>query len=426
MVAHARRHDNDCEARQTVPMVPASVQRPLGHFKISYFFVLLLLFMMRTIPPIQSATASRAHWTGSRLNTTNYNKESALIEQAKVDYLQALQRPSHASRKELLCATFVFGGPKAASVFLANLHNSQVVCDWAVVVYDGDASLVCPSSPSSGLPGASGSYAGQAGRVVHCRLAPAALFLGLGMFNSTSQNHSSLRLTIPKTLLYQELAPYLPSYQRVLLLDEDISLKGFKTGAFLGIWSCAFGTERPLVVQAVVAENTQFLGYMNARAWRGKDVLASASGLIEQQAPAFDALFLEWFLTRVLPLPRESVRANGVDWGHDRTWCGAAQMYARLVLHYPSTPQVDGSIPYYSACAILPGVPPIHHLNMRSMRSKRTQRQRYRRGGRVVVQTYIDLFPTWTLLDISSGPDPRGKREYKKVLGAESECAAIV
>lgn len=340
---------------------------------------------------IGASGSSRARWTGSRLNTTAYNMEAVLIEQAREDYAQAQLRPTHASRKELLCATFLFGAPKTASVFLANLRNPAVQCDWAVIVYDGDASLVCDQESG-------------ASTVIHCRLAPPTLFVGLSLFNSSSSssaaasslNASFPRPTIPKTLLYTELSPYLRNYQRVLLLDEDISLQGFRTRRFVDLWGCAFGTHAPLVVQAVVAENTQFLGYMNARAWRGSGVVASASGLVEQQCPAFDSIFFEWLLARVLPLPRDVVRSNGVDWGHDRTWCNAAQMYAQHVLHYPSSsPGPDASRPYLGACAVLPGADPVHHLNFRSMRSKRTQRQRYRKGGRLVVQRYIDLFPTW-------------------------------
>ena len=312
------------------------------------------------------------------------------------------------------------GAFKSALTLLGNVDNGDVVCDWAVVVYDGDASEVCnPLRLKS--------------NVVHCQLIPEKSFRGIGMFGYA--NGSSLPLlvdkvtgrprrpTIPKTILYTELVPLLKNYHRVILLDEDISLEGFATERFLRIWSCAFYPHVPLVVQPLIAENTQFLQYMNAKSWKKiglKDVLASASGVVEQQVPAFDAIFFEWLVQHVLSIPRPVVLQNGVDWGHDRTWCNAAQMYASQILHWPLQGMplidpVDGSETLLSACAILTGAAPVHHLNTRSMTSKRTQRERYRLGGRAVVQEYINLFPTWVLLDISRGPDPTNQQKYKKV-----------
>jgi len=363
--------------------------------------------------------SSRARWTGSRLNTTEYNYELELIELAKVDYL----RPAmDGKKKELLCASFVYGSLSASRSLFGNVDNSEVDCDWAVVVYDGDESLICnPLKLKSS--------------VVHCRLIPEESFQGLGMFGLSTtatplvkdKNTGRVRRpTIPKTILYTELVPLLKDYKRVMLLDEDISLDGFGTKRFLQIWNCAFYPHVPLVVQPLIAENTQFLQYMNARAWKSKKgVLASASGLVEQQVPAFDSAFFHWFLTRVLPITRPVVLANGVDWGHDRTWCNAAQMYAANVLQWASKEQGLGVLP---ACAIITGAAPVHHLNTRSMTSKRTQRERYRLGGRAVVQEYINRFPTWVLLDISRGPDPTAQssgHRFIKVTSLAENCAGV-
>lgn len=330
---------------------------------------------------------------------------------AKIDYMS---RGSH-NRKELLCATFINGALKPSLTLFANIDNTQIKCEWAVVVYDGDASTVCDPLRAKK-------------NVVHCRLVPESIFDGLSMYGLNKsipiidkKTGKQRRPTIPKTILYSEVQNLLPSFKRVMLLDEDISLENFNTATFLQIWKCAFYPYVPLIVQPLIAENTQFLRYMNQQSWKDSGVVASASGLIEQQVPAFDSMFFEWFLRRVLPVTRSAVLENGVDWGHDRSWCNAAQMYASHVLNWPNSRNyssllnADDASPVLSACAILPGAPPVHHLNTRSMVSKRTQRDRYRKGGRAVVQEYINSFPTWVLLDISQGPDPLRQPRYKKV-----------
>jgi hypothetical protein len=357
------------------------------------------------------ALSAKSRWVNSTLLSTQYNMEREVIHLGITDYAATAAAPASA-RRELLCATFVLG---AASSLMANIDNRDVACDWAIVVYDGDASLVCNPLRLKQS-------------VVHCGLVPEAVYDGLGMYGQVRNGSTPTLLvvdkktgkprrpTIPKTILYTELLALLPKYKRVWLLDEDISLDGFDTSKFLRLWKCAFYPDKaPLIVQPLIAENTQYLRYVNARAWTKGGVIASGSGLVEQQCPAFDAVFFEWFLRRVLPLPRRVVLQNGVDWGHDRTWCNAARMYASEVLRWAGEQ-------LFQACALLPGAPPVHHLNTRSMLSKRTQRERYRLGGRAVVQEYINLFPTWVLLDISRGPDPINKSEYKKVWQINPAC----
>jgi hypothetical protein len=55
-------------------------------------------------------------------------------------------------------------------------------------------------------------------------------------------------------------------------------------------------------------------------------------GYIEQQVPLFDSIFFEWFVKRVLSQTKQWFMEYGIDWGHDRSWCNAAQMYVPDVL----------------------------------------------------------------------------------------------
>ena len=63
-------------------------------------------------------------------------------------------------------------------------------------------------------------------------------------------------------------------------------------------------------------------------------VLASKSsvGLIEQQVPLFDSMFFEGFVKRMLALTRDRAVEMWADWGADRMWCSAANMYVLKVL----------------------------------------------------------------------------------------------
>ena len=180
--------------------------------------------------------AAKARWVGSALNTTNYIREREVIRQASADYATV---GSVSARRELLCATFVLGAMKSALATFANIDNLNVACDWAVVVYDGDASLVCNPLRLKQS-------------VVHCGLVPESVYDGLGMYGQHQNGSTSTLLvvdkktgkprrpTIPKTILYTELLALLPKYKRVWLLDEDISLEGFDTSKLLKLWKCAF------------------------------------------------------------------------------------------------------------------------------------------------------------------------------------------
>lgn len=70
-------------------------------------------------------------------------------------------------------------------------------------------------------------------------------------------------------------------------------------------WNCAFHPNPPpLIVQALVAENTQYFPFVTVKGWGNKPLTAVATGLVEQQIPAFDSVFFEWFLKRVISIPK--------------------------------------------------------------------------------------------------------------------------
>lgn len=227
------------------------------------------------------------------------------------------------------------------------------------------------------------------------------------------------RKSIPKSVLYSDLLPYLYEYERVFLMDEDISLMGFDIKKTLSVWNCAFyPLPPPLIVQPLIAESNQFFDFVGAKAWRGKGVVASASGLIEQQVPMFDAVFFEWLVRRIFSMTKQDSLNAGVDWGGDRSWCNAAKMYAREVLKHPKE---------FVQCSLLIATTPVHHLNTKAIAGKRTNRKEFLRKGFQMVDRYVNLFPTWTILDISRAPNPLDSyhgRRYVKSKQINSTCLA--
>ncbi len=203
-------------------------------------------------------------------------------------------------------------------------------------------------------------------------------------------------------------------------MDEDISLSGFNASQFLLYWACAFPAS-PLVVQPLIYESNQYINYLNLKSWRRgarNQIVASAVGLIEQQVPLFDAVFFEWFVKRVLAQTYNIALHHGVDWGHDRSWCNAAAMYAKYVLNYSED---------YVHCAIFPQATPVHHYNHKSMSTKRDNRPLFHANGVKVVQQYIDLFPTWVVVDVLAENNPLDYRNYamfRRVSTLNTTCVA--
>eukprot|EP01038_Epipyxis_sp_PR26KG_P011628 gene11628-15575_t len=308
-----------------------------------------------------------------------------------LDYNNAMK---YKYRKPLLCVTFLRASMNPILTLHSNMMIMENLCDWAIIIYDGTkASIesVCNNSQS----------------FIYCRKIPLAT---IKVYSNSSSNVtiSTIPRTIPKTVMYRELLPFLSNYQRVFLLDEDISLLGFDINKFTKVWNCAFYPHPPpLIVQPLIAESNQYFGFVNLNTWvvkKRKHIIATASGLVEQQTPLFDSIFLQWYISRVLIHTKDFVLKNGVDWGHDRSWCGAAKMYSKLVLNRSSSAIF---------CAIITGGTPVHHLNTRSMIDKRKNRTVFRLHGRAVVAKYMELFPTWTLPEILNRPNPLS-RQYGK------------
>lgn len=276
-----------------------------------------------------------------------------------------------------------------------NIDHMDNQCEWAIIMYIGTPTEVESICKTANIT-QNVAYCGR---------------------SKESFVAEKLKKSIPKSVQYQTLLPFLPDYKRVFLLDEDISLKGFSTSNFMKTWDCAF-ERRPLIVQPLIIESNQYLEYVNLKPWATNytDVIASNVGYVEQQVPAFDSVFFTWFVKRVLSQTHDIALQYAMDWGHDRSWCNAANMYAREVLHWPVV-GINGTVT--SPCALITRRDTaVHHLNHQTMHFIRTRIKIVRRHIFIVVQRYIDLFPTWVGIDMLtpySPFNPDNSKKYQKV-----------
>ena len=329
-----------------------------------------------------------------------YNKEMEVINEAKIDYEAAVMDSKKRKRLELLCVTFVRATASTVSKLplVQNIASMGHRCNWAIVIYDGseqDVYSLCQETVEI-KP-----------FVVHCQ---------------RSKNSYSINVSIPKSVLYQDLLPILPMYEKVFMMDEDISLANFDIAKFLRLWECSFRHSLyqhhlpPLIVQPTVSPGKQAYNYFNEQAWRQEDkwsdVVAAEVGYVEQQVVMMDAIFFTWYVKRVLTLTKPHSKMYGVDWGHDRAWCSAGKMYATQVLRMNNETSTS-----YSSCAVITAKgTSVKHLNLKSMDVLRLQdgkdlESRVKR----ILRVYKNLFPTWLTLSsvhLKRAPDYNPMVEY--------------
>lgn len=131
----------------------------------------------------------------------------------------------------------------------------------------------------------------------------------------------------------------------------------------------------------------------------------------------FDSIFFTWFIKQVLSRTKTFSLAYGIDWGHDRSWCNAAKMYAREVLGWTSTSQPCALITSHGTS--------VHHLNKMTMQIIRGNVNIFRKHAFLVVQKYVDLFPTWVGMDMLEPNNPlsvTNANNFRQVINLNQTC----
>jgi len=344
--------------------------------------------------------------------------ESAAILGAKT-FREARGERRGQRTKPLLCATFTTSRKEALELVLDNMKQMRGHCEWAVLFYDlgedhSSVRLMEHSAAELGVTVVKAGVVPSRQSIIEAygvdlsvraskftsfiKLAPplrkAILdddnFYEIGnkgkaqsrvAFNSSFLHRSVAynSMVYPKALQFLGLLDLLPNYERVWLLDADISLRGFRPDRFLLVVDCAF-EEPPLVTQPLIAERTQSYKFLNADSWKQQleqdagttsaatasepRVLATASAFVEIQAPLLDAAFFEWFLRfLVVPMAVPS-HILGADWGFDALFCRAAQVFSTHST-FPTSlvgPQASGE-----PCMVVVAGTPVHHIDRRDL-----------------------------------------------------------
>ena len=271
----------------------------------------------------------------------------------------------------LLCTVFSRWGLSNINNILENIRKSEGLCDWVVIVYSYDentkdlvsntfnnglqnlhsaartanknvtnVTVIFPSfrdAPLDGVVEVLRKY-DKYGNLSENQFSYISQVLGIKLkredHNATLldiyyHNHlPSNDLVVSKALLYLKLLEYAEKYNRVWILDGDISLSNnFKMSAFLNTLSCAF-SQKITIGQPLIKGASQTYKYLNSVSWENrKGVIASETGFIEIQSPIFDTEFFIWFVVSfVSPLLIPSFVLGG-DWGFDSLFCKSAMFF---------------------------------------------------------------------------------------------------
>lgn len=289
-------------------------------------------------------------------------------------------------RKPLLCTHFLIYTDALIEHVSRNIKSAEGWCtNWALIFFFGDEDKIREFKEQQ----------------------KSVIFAKLYRMN-TAQQTQSTRTFVPKPLMYQILKPLLGDYERVWMLDADISLQDFKFDDFFSVVRCLGA----LVSQPLITGNSQSIPVLNRDFWddefpkwpqgflfdpkRGRPI-AVRYRYIEQQVPVFDAAFFAWFIDRAVAPLSESYKAMlETDWGLDDIWCRAAQEYAVVTKTASNAP-----------CGIVLSTP-LNHLSVKLQNSSIQLKHSHSLGAhwhfhfagfamRLVVR---EAFPRWFEWDI--------------------------
>ena len=155
---------------------------------------------------------------------------------------------------------------------------------------------------------------------------------------------------IPKQAMFSYLVGVAADYNKIWLLDEDISLVGFNIPQFLYFSNCHDRSQADtpdtqlLVTQPIVAQNTQDRISVSASYWKqlqneslAKHVEGSTNrvlsgtytGFVESQAPLFESNYFIWYTNYIIaPLRKQHLTLQS-GWGAGHT---VSRVYLLLLL----------------------------------------------------------------------------------------------
>ena len=315
--------------------------------------------------------------------------------------------------KPLLCATFAsLTNVQSFDNLIENIKLGGNRCDWIVVPY----------KPKNGAEKSqrtwSESFKETIARTASESKTSFTILDDDHKISSTIGDGDEL-----KPLLYHKLLPYLQSYEKLWLLDEDISIEGFNFERYFGIWNCAFRQDSPApcITQPLLIGKE--LAPFGNNGWKifNDSIIAVKSAWIEQQAPILDAQFFSWFtLYFISPLYSEIVKAKS-DVGHDFTWCGAAKLWNSIKSDAMNSSSMDPN----PACAVILGDNPITHKDFQTINDWHKNTSEWNQRSVSLFNSYQAHFPNSYYDAISDTEFTHRQSWYSKSSGECNKVPAL-
>jgi len=160
-----------------------------------------------------------------------------------------------------------------------------------------------------------------------------SLSYGVNVSVITTECPETVNCAHPKLFLQSIASARSLDFHYTWLLEGDISLTTFQLLKYLQRLN-SFPNGPALISQPLIAENTQYSGYMvNVNSWKSEESshYGAEVSIIEMQAPILESVFFRYFVEQATSVI-DMQRALNTSRGHDLMWCGMAAVYAIDVL----------------------------------------------------------------------------------------------
>ena len=241
------------------------------------------------------------------------------------------------------------------------------------------------------------------------------------MYILTEYSNTNDKTRLLKGCLYTNLLPYLSSYDRVWLLDEDFTLEHFNFTEYFYYLNLPSGQLQYTMISQALVTGQIFYEHLNyySPVWieqrsltttnhTGPDpvsgsffpafvsdaatsspLIAFPTNFIEIQAPILNTTFLIWFLNRIQIPVIHTLSTTTLDKCHDygfpNTWCYAAHQYLLEIGQ-----NYDPSI--HLPCAVIVGTSYTTHHDKKTI-GVGAKREAFHSEGERVKLIYQAMFP---------------------------------
>ena len=338
--------------------------------------------------------ASTAKDTGDNINDNAKQADDATlsIRPPKDQYVRAIRALRNMGgdsafirnkqrTKPLLCAVFL----SAVEADIKTLRNNIEIsnkqrrkgfgCDWSVTFFSGDNKLI--DTFLHDVTHAAISNDNIYLQQEHNRLSSSSVLSNVVHVTNYTGERGKDGVYVPKPHLYHSLLNVARPYQRLWVLDADLSLRDFSFQSLSSLYECTNWydsndnnnndkklssdfplSERrrhpslpkgPLIAQPLIYGKSSFFKELTSKKWdvlqssykfkasentttinidENNNIIGQRVGFIEQMLPIFTVDFYEWYMKYIVEPWLPAFLVFEATWGLDTTWCGAAGDFA--------------------------------------------------------------------------------------------------